>query len=259
MRKISQLSVLALFCALPFFASLGLTCISGTLFSLDFFGVPFADPASVLQIVGQGAFANLWPVGTALLGAGLSLLLAFFMGRVFCGWICPYGLFAQFVGRRRKAWKYSSRLKAGIFLVALVMGCLLGYPLISLLAMPGQISLAPMLAGRDREAFLLLLLPPFLALLLDLILGKRFFCSQICPQSILLASAARLLPKKIPGLRISWQKDKCACKEAACEKACQFALTPRKNPDRGACIMCGECVGECARKGGALNFTFKKI
>lgn len=256
-RKICQLSVLTLFCALPFLAALGFSGMSGTLFSFDLFGLPFADPASTLQVLGQSGMENMLPLATVLLGAAFSLILAFFMGRIFCGWICPYGFFSELVGTRKKVWKNANKLKAIIFISALLLACLFGYPLISLISMPGQISLSPLVWRGDTGAALLLLLPPFLALLLDLILHRRFFCTYICPQSVLLGAAARLLPKSMPGLRINWNRQKCTCKEALCEKACQLSLTPRRNLKRDNCVMCGDCVAACSQKGAALTFAAK--
>ncbi len=257
-RKICQLSILALFCALPFLTAIGFTGLGGSLFSFDLFGVPFSDPASTMQIMGQGAMENTWPLVTVLLGAAFSLLLAFFMGRIFCGWICPYGLFSEFLGKRKRVWRYADKLKALVFIAALTIACIFSYPLISLLSMPGQISLSPLLFHTDWRAAFLLLIPVFLALLLDLILRRRFFCTYICPQSVLLGAAAGLLPRVFPGLRITWNREKCSCKGAPCDKACQFSLTPRKNLKRSACVMCGDCVAVCAKRGGALFYTVKK-
>lgn len=256
-RKIVQLSALAFFCCLPFLASLGFSGISGSLFSLDFFGIPFADPASAAQVAGQSAWLGKMPSLMIFAGAGLSLLLAFFLGRVFCGWLCPYGLFAEFAARGKKVWKHGRRMRVIILVSTLLLASLIGYPIITWLSMPGQITLAPLVLRGEDGLALLVLLVPFLALIIDLLLGRRFFCSSICPQATLLSGAASLLPGRFPGLRIKWQREHCACRGAPCEKACQFTLTPRRNLDRGECVMCGECVSICARNGRALKFAFR--
>lgn len=257
LRKTVQLAVITLFCALPFLAALDFAGISGSLFSLNFFGVPFADPASTLQISGQALGSGIMPLTEVLIGAGLSLVLALFMGRIFCGWLCPYGLLSELVYRHKKPWKYARRLKVGIFLAALLLAIIFGYPFITWLSMPGQLSVAPLAAREGWAVLLLLLAAPFLALLLDLVSGRRFFCSGLCPQSVLLGMASGRLPKLWPGLRISWNKNKCQCKGAPCEKACQFGLHPRKTPDRSQCSMCGDCIAVCAKKGKALGWDFR--
>lgn len=256
-RKIVQLSVIVLFCGLPFLASLGFSGISGSLFSLDFFGVPFADPASTLQIAGQALLAGTSPLIMVLIGASLSLLLAFFMGRIFCGWFCPYGFFSEFAYRHKKNWKSAAKIKLIVFFCALLLACALGYPFIAWLSMPGQLSIAPMGAREGWIACLFILIAPFFALLLDFVLGRRFFCATVCPQSVLLGLSSGLLPKIIPGLRIRWDKSKCHCKGTPCEKACQFNLHPRINPSRSQCSMCGDCVATCAKNGKALSWSFK--
>lgn len=259
LRKICQISVLTLFCALPFLATLDFTLIKGSLFSLDFFNLPFADPASAMQTLAQGALQDSFPLDTLLIGAFFSLLVAFFLGRIFCGWICPYGLFSELFAKRKKAWKHSKILKTVIFFIALSLAAIFGYPLITYLSMPGQLTLAPIVGRQDTYLALLLLLFPLLALIMDLCFRRRFFCTSICPQSLLLGASASRLPKALPGMRIKWKKEKCSCKGAPCEKACQFALQPRKNPNRFDCTMCGDCIAACAKNGAALSFSFKKV
>lgn len=255
-RKIVQLSVIVLFCALPFMASLGFTLISGSLFGLDFFGLPFADPASAIQMAGQSMWFSVLPYTEIFVGALLSLLLAFCMGRVFCGWICPYGFFSELTFRNKKSWTRAGHLKTVIFISSLILAVILGYPVISWLSMPGQLTLAPMVFGTDWLTFALLLSVPLLALILDLLLGWRFFCGSVCPQSLLLGWSAKMLPKTMPGLRIAWDKNRCNCKNSFCDKACQFSLKPRKNPSRAQCVMCGDCIAACSNHGKALHWTF---
>lgn len=258
-RKIIQLAVLTLFCALPFLTSLDFAGISGSLFSLDFFGIPFADPASTLQITAQAMLEGVFPLSAVLIGAASSLLLALIMGRIFCGWICPYGLLSEFAWRHKKNWKHANRIKIGVFISALILALIGGYPVISWLSMPGQLTVAPIALREGWNACLLILLLPIFALLLDLLLGRRFFCSNLCPQSLTLGSAATLLPKFSPGLRISWNKYKCNCKDEPCEKVCQFSLKPRKTPSRFDCCMCGDCIATCNKHGKALSWSFKPV
>ena len=87
LRRCVQLGVIALFCALPWLTAHDILFAQGTLFSFRIGDLSFADPAAALQA---------WPPqGQLLAGAALSLLLALFLGRVFCGWICPYGFLSE--------------------------------------------------------------------------------------------------------------------------------------------------------------------
>ncbi len=282
MRRCAQTLTALVFCLLPWLNAPGahqFTLISGSLFALDLGGLPFADPVAALQVAVSG-FA---PASRLLLGAVLSLGLALLLGRVFCSWICPYGFFSELVsGLRRRAAGVSgghgepdSRQRdrrdaafmgrAGIVLLGLVGAAALGFPLLSLLSMPGELSLVPLLAWQEagRAVGLILLSAPALpvaALALEALGGGRFWCRYVCPQSVLLGLAARCLPQGAPGLRVTWRASACTCKgETPCRAACSLALNPRwaAGPPRRDCVMCGDCLKACAARGGALRWSLR--
>ncbi len=277
LRRCVQVLTGLVFCLLPWLNALGVQWISGSLFALDLKGVPFADPVAVLQVA-AGGFA---PAGRLLAGAALSLSLALSLGRVFCSWICPYGLFSELIyGLRRRAagtraesgpvWRDRAfLLKAGNVLLGLAGAVALGFPLLSQISMPGELSLAPLVvwqeAGRATAAALPILLFGILALpgallAVEAFSGKRFWCRYICPQSVLLGLAARCLPARLPGLRVRWRAIDCTCKEEKpCRAACSLALNPRQldGPSRRDCTMCGDCLKACAGRGGALRWQWR--
>ncbi len=269
-RKAVQISVILLFCLLPWLNRHGFNEIKGSLFAFDFFGLPFADPASSVQAALSSAYLGFNPAWTIMIGAFFSLLLAFLLGRVFCGWICPYGFLSEMVHclvRKRGGLGAGKRNQGKVFaaktifmLLLLLCAMLLGYPLLGLLSFPGELSLIPMqiFSHAGAMAVLTVLLIPFAVILLELLLGKRLWCSYLCPQSVMLGASAWLLPRKAPGLRLAWQAQKCTCgKESPCAKACSLKLNPRKKggPKRRDCIMCGDCVSACADYGKALGFS----
>ncbi|WP_291440664.1 4Fe-4S binding protein [Desulfovibrio sp.] len=279
-RRCVQLGALALFCLLPWINWAGLRQVSGSLFSLNFFGLPFADPVAAAQVAAGG----LLPAGALLWGALCSLALALLMGRVFCSWFCPYGLFSELVyaarcrmarrhgvpipasnraaggaaGRNRSGRAFAA--KAAVLLLGLSLAGLLGYPVLNLLAMPGELSLVPLLVWQGAGAVLLFfaVLLPLAALLLEAVSGKRLWCRYVCPQSVLLGAAARCLPSWGPGLRVAWHAENCSCRgERPCRDACSLGLDPRRpgGPDRWNCTMCGDCLRACAKRGGALRWA----
>ena len=274
LRRIVQISTVLMFCLLPWLDSMEesrFAFVRGSLFALDLAGLPFADPVGALQVA-AGGFV---PGTRQLLGALLTLVLAFFMGRVFCSWICPYGFFSELVHalRRRltgepalekldkKKQARAFGLKAVIVVAGLVGAAVLGWPVLNSLAMPGELSLTPLLIWQNAEPTALVVLGifalPLAALVVEFATGKRFWCRYVCPQSVLLGLAARFLPKGMPGMRIGWQASRCSCgKDAPCRKACSLGLNPRTldGPARRDCTMCGDCLKACASKGGALCF-----
>lgn len=286
LRRSCQSGIFLLFAALPWLNAAGLHLMTGSLFALDFFGIPFADPASAVQAMVLGVAAGISPGWRLVAGGGLALLLALLLGRVFCGWLCPYGLLSELAHRLSRGSRGSAARtgrerqffasKAGIFILALVVCAVSGYSLLTLLSMPGELSLVPMRLWQGLTAMRVAeqpvasgsllavtglgLLVPAVALLAEILFGKRVWCRYICPQSVMLGLAAWLLPKNWPGLRVGWNPASCTCKgEVPCRAACSLGCEPRHKagPSRRDCIMCGDCVKACSRRGGALHWQWR--
>ena len=270
LRGLSRLGTAVAFCVLPWLNAAGMHGVSGSLFSLDVFGWPFGDPAALVQALAGGGR----PGAHFLLGVGSSLALAFLLGRVFCGWLCPYGLLSEAAatlgGRLRarpRAWKVPARWELACRAVVLAAGTGLaacGIPALTRLSFPGTLSLAPQIAcynGFDG-VFFGLLAAPVTALLLEFLTGERLWCRFVCPQGLLLGCAARLRSwcgrwSRLPLPAVRWEAACCSCKgETPCAAACTLGVQPRRKdgPDAVRCSICGECVSVCARKGRALRW-----
>ena len=267
LRHLSRGGVLALFCALPWLNAAGMHGISGSLFALDIFGWPFGDPAALLQALAGGAT----PSVRLLWGVGSSLVLAFFLGRVFCGWLCPYGLFSEAaVALRGKAARRGTatgrtELFSRIAVLALGIGLVFcGYPALTALSFPGTLSLAPLMTFLDGPGRLLfdLLVFPGTVLLLEFLSGERLWCRFCCPQGLLLGAAAWLGARcgRLGGLwslPVRWQAGSCSCKgEQPCGAVCTLRVQSRRKggPDPLRCSRCGDCIQTCADKGKALTW-----
>ncbi|MEG2172028.1 MAG: 4Fe-4S binding protein [Desulfovibrionaceae bacterium] len=266
LRRCVQWAVLLSLGVLSWANMHGWTRIYGSFFALDVYGLPFADPLSVVQPLVQGAFgaAALW------VGAGLSLGIALVFGRVFCGWICPYGLLSEYmwlVGKGRTGYKGKGGETLRLWWRSVVLLVLMGFsaygavPLLQILSFPGGLSLVPLTLWYGDPTLAgvgLLVAVPGLVLLVELVVGRRLWCAYVCPQSVLLAWTA-VMGKKFWGLR--WNPKVCACKPDAqgrrpCEGACSLALHMRQKggPPRGECTHCTDCVGACRAEGqGALS------
>ena len=208
----------------------------------------------------------------------LSLLLAFFLGRIFCGWICPYGFFSELAyalhqtasgsvpaispGRFARS-RFAERLsRLLVLLLALLCTLAAGFPLLHIISMPGNISLSPLLvrigAGfSGMIAALALLSVPFVAV--EALIGKRLWCRYVCPQSLLLGAAALPASKLHVGFRVEWRKEACTCRNGSpCGAACSMGLHPRApgGPSRLDCTMCGDCIRICSSRGGALRWKW---
>ncbi len=269
LRRCVQLGVIALFCALPWLTAHDILFAQGTLFSFHIGGLSFADPVAALQA---------WPPqGELLAGAALSLLLAFFLGRIFCGWICPYGFFSELAyalhqtasgsvpaispGRFARS-RFAERLsRLLVLLLALLCTLAAGFPLLHIISMPGNISLSPLLVriGAGFSGMIAALALPLPVVAVEALIGKRLWCRYVCPQSLLLGAAALPASKLHVGFRVEWRKEACTCRNGSpCGAACSMGLHPRApgGPSRLDCTMCGDCIRICSSRGGALRWKW---
>lgn len=261
LRRSVQAAVLLLFAALPWLNRSGFTGMKGSLFAFDFFGLPFADPLGAVQVLLSGIVPGWRLVG----GAVLALTLALCLGRIFCSWLCPFGLLSELVHkfRRNDGRKPGGfRSRAAVAAVGLILAPLLGIPLLNQLSLPGGLSLGLLTAAAplsDKTVhalpqqvvfFALPFLPVLAVLIAEAVTGKRLWCRRVCPQSVLLSLMARL--PFAP--RLQRRLDRCACKPGAqaCRAACPLGLDPR-NPRSASpleCTNCGACVLACSRVHG---------
>ena len=283
-RRCIELLVILLFCSLPWLNRHGIESLKGSLFAFDFFHIPFADPATALQALAGGAYIGNWPLATVCVGALAALFIAFFLGRIFCGWLCPYGFFSEIIYHLRQKFPFrvpeiyplmakfpelfplslalSFSLKGLVLVLGLAAIFFFAFPFIMLISMPGELSLLPLIVWQASGFASLIssLLLPLGALIAEFIFGKRLWCRYVCPQSIMLGLFSWAIPKGAPGLRIAWRPKKCACdKISPCRQACTLDLNPRQifGPSRRDCMMCGDCVSTCQRYGQALEWSLK--
>ena len=257
-RRLAQCAALLLLVALPWLNRQGFTGMKGSLFAFDACGFPFADPLSALQPLLTGML----PDGRILLGALVVLVVALCLGRIFCSWICPFGLLSELGQRihhrRDTALRNTFRVRAALFAIGLGLTVLLGIPLLNQFSLPGGFSLGLINAATplsDRAVhstaeyglfFLLPFLPILIVLVAEIATGRRLWCRFVCPQSVLPALMARLPVAP----RLTRTMSRCTCgKTPACRAACPLDLDPR-NPRSSApleCTNCGACVVACTK------------
>ncbi len=291
LRPYIQAAVLIIICLLPVAYFYGYTAIRGNFYAWHVFGIPFADPLNAIQSCIQGLMHGFWPNTTLILGALFSLLLAFLCGRIFCSWLCPYGFLSELIWKnhstqskiKTNSWKW--RIILATF--GIILGAVIGIPLLNQLSGPGIISLAPqefwrvvllslgiVHSGPQGEVIIppavvststplfdlfimmsFMLSPVAIILISEYFLKKRIWCAYMCPQALLLMLATRLgriCKIFVPTCQINWQATYCTCKgKNPCVATCSLNLNPRtlhKNTlERDACINCGDCVKICAK------------
>ncbi len=204
---------------------------------------------------------------------GFLLLFGAFLGRLVCGWLCPFGwvqdlLFKiPFVKKLRKlpGDRWLRFLKFGILAGFVILLPLLatdivgqgapwfckyicpsgtltaGIPLVA--ANP---SLQAAAGGLFAWKITLLAILVFLSIVV-----YRPFCRYACPLGAIYG-----VFNKVAFYRLSVDAEKCIqC--GACQKACQLDIPVFKTPNSMECIRCGACKRACPT--GAITSTFERL
>ena len=201
---------------------------------------------------------------------GLLLLFGLLLGRVICGFLCPFGLIQELIYKlptkklkKNRLTRRLSWLKYGI-LAAFAIGIPAWFAF-RRVPLPGFCKfICP--AGTLEGAVLLLLHPandalraltgPLFAWKLSLLAGilcacvflYRAFCRFLCPLGALYSLMSRLA---LLGVRV----DPARCTDCgACVRVCKLDI--RAVGDR-ECVHCGDCIGVCPA--GAISFRAGKL
>ena len=218
-----------------------------------------------------------------LLWALATVVLTVLLGRVFCGWMCPFGTMHQFVGwlgRRRRlqdrllanGYRPRQSIKYYILLALLgvaAAGALTGWAPqagslltglldpIPLVHRSVELVVLPIADGglhvlwtdsRLTDGALLMGLM-FVAAVLANLYRPRFFCRYICPLGALLGIISR-----VSIFRIGRKESACtSC--GLCERSCEGACTPTERIRSSECVMCFNCLDDCRHDALAYQTT----
>lgn len=173
----------------------------------------------------------------------LPILSTLLFGRVYCGWVCPFGAVSEWLFVKKwavripKKWDRFLKWTRWGILVFLVGRILLGAhvaddwtPFKNLFTFGGSLT-NWILTGV------------FLGLS---IISYRPFCKYLCPYGAIMSLVSRFSFRKVA------LDDSCV-RCGQCEKQCGMqALEIPGDPD-GDCILCGECASSCRRSSIAVS------
>jgi len=203
---------------------------------------------------------------------GLLLIFGSLLGRLVCGWLCPFGLVQDLLYKIPFV-KKIGRLPGDRWLKYLKYGILAGFVIVlplTVLDIVGQgkpwfceyicpsgtlFAGIPLVASNPAlQSALGWLFTWKVAILVVLILLSvvvyRPFCRYLCP----LGAVYGLFN---PVALYRYRVEETACTHCgACQRACRLDIDPVKNPNHPECIRCGECVKACPH--GAICSTFNK-
>ena len=230
-------------------------------------GATGACPIGSLQAV-----IGSWNFKFAYYVIGFLIFVGAILGRLVCGFLCPFGLIQDLLHmipffkkiRTVRGDKLLRKLKYVIFLVFVILLPLFltdlmgqGAPYFCKLICPagtleGGLPLV-LLNEAMRGAIGWLYIWKNTILIATIVLSiliYRPFCKYICP-----LGAFYSIFNKVSLFRYRIDGDKCVhC--GKCAKVCQMNVDPVKTPNRPECIRCGRCRQACPKD--AISCGFKK-
>lgn len=200
-------------------------------------------------------------------------VVSLFMGRAYCGWVCPAGGLQDVVISLKKR---NKRIKAKTFFIKwliwipwfsfliinpFVLGS--GINRVNFFYLTDEklyISLTAFTkTGEVDQSYFIYFTVIGIILLLALVVGKRSFCHHMCwmgPFMIIGRWLSNLL--RIPSLRLEANSE--ACIEChRCDHECPMSLQVENMVKKGKiehheCILCGTCIDVCPKS--AIRYSF---
>ena len=239
-------------------------CVPG----LNCYSCPAASGAcpigSFQAVVGSSKFRFSYYI------TGFLILLGVLLGRVICGFFCPFGWFQELLHKIPTKKLSTKKLKPLTYLkyvVLLVMVVLLPVLVTNQLGMgdpffckylcpqgvlEGAIPLSMANAGI-RAALGSLFTWKFIVLLTVIVLSIVFyrpFCKWLCPLGAFYA-----LLNKVSLFQMQVDQSKCvSC--GKCAKVCKMDVDVTKSPNHTECIRCGMCIRACPTDAVSFHYGF---
>ncbi len=225
-------------------------------------GAVMSCPIGALQHFVIGRQVPFFLLGfLGLVGAGV--------GRMTCGWLCPFGFLQDMMkrisGRRVRLPRWLGKLKyVSLAILALLLPLFLGEMWFSKLCPAGGIegAIPWTLGGRGPDSaagfdVVSLIGPMFWikmvilgAFLVGMVFIKRPFCRTMCPLGAIFS-----LFNKASLVRL--HVDRRACNDCGlCERMCPVDLRPHLEIDSPECIKCLECT-KCPKGAIGVGFALK--
>ncbi len=243
LRRLSQLTISALFMAGPTWGVFKGNLSSSTLFDV----IPFTDPLLLLQTIAAGHL----PEFTAILGALIVVAVyAIVAPRAFCAWVCPLNMVTDLAAwLRRKlnvktSYSWPKSMRYWLIPVLLIGSAISGSALWVWID-PVSALHRGLVFGMGAGWVLIVLV-----FLLDLLLVEHGWCGHLCP----LGATYGIIGKQSI-MRVT-ATDRSSCTKCMdCFNVCpepQVLREPLKDGDTRImaqdCISCGRCIDVCSEK-----------
>lgn len=217
----------------------------------------YFSPYLAIEGVIQGVIS-----GSLIIFAG-QFVFSLFLGRAFCGWVCPAGGAQDLCTVVNK-----KKIVKGRFLKWLIWIPWVATIIAIVIKRGGEMALNPFyqttLGLSVGNVYALLTYFAVLALIIApaLLIGRRSFCQHLCWMAPFM-----ILGRKVrnsigtPGLQLSCKPQKCIeCN--TCSTNCPMSIDVKSNVlrcelEHSECILCMRCLDNCPQK--VLSVEFSKV
>lgn len=196
----------------------------------------------------------------AVLFIGITGLLIWRFGRIYCGWLCPHFSVVEMINQlmlknlnRVTLWEAASAKPKSIIswllvvCVSMLIAFTWAFSLLTYMLPPKQV-LFDLLGGDLSLASSIFLTVATLVFTVDFVFARHLFCKYGCAlglfQSIIWMANSKAMVISFDKKRASLCKD---C-DRECDKACPMRLPPRNiKRAKFTCTQCGQCLNACDR------------
>ncbi len=206
--------------------------------------------------------------GSFLVFSGM-FLSSLFLGRLWCGWLCPAGALGEVcqpinnkpVNGRRMDWIKWLIWVPWIVLIAVIAIGAGGYRAVNFLyGTENGISVAGTADRPILFAYIIYYGVIFLFVFLSVVVGRRAGCHSVCWMAPFMIIGRRISNwLRLPALRLKAEPEKCSSCNT-CTTNCPMsldvtAMVQRGKMEKTECILCGNCIDGCLTKAIRYRIT----
>ncbi len=227
--------------------------LAGTLGFLGFADRGFLSVSHILSGISAGPEVYLGDMSLLILGS-FTLVTTFFWGRVFCGFLCPFGVL-QDVLERVVPKRFKRELPRNVHEKALFAK----YGVLAVVLAPAVLGLSMTVYHFFEPFGTVFYWSPSVLLwsitggfLVASAIVPRFYCRYVCPLGAALAIGSLLSPFRIRRV------EQCSvCK--VCEQKCPTGAINGPDIDFKECVRCNECEIQLIHKTGVCGHDMEVI
>jgi len=216
----------------------------------------YLSPVLILEGAASGIVT-----GSALIFIFI-FLFSLIGGRLWCGWICPFGslqALARNVQDKRVTNPWIDRFRYGLFVLWLCMifGLFIRAGGITSVEPFYQTTNGLSVAGAVELTVFIVIL--FIITGIALILGRRGMCHLFCPISVLMIIGRKIRNAfGLPAIQLTADSKDCI-RCGRCTKECSqsldvLSMVEQNRMEQAECILCGACIEVCPKD--VIVFSF---